>query len=52
MKTLNNEIIILSATGVVTIGGKQLIFDNNTAMYNMLQWYDVKELALIYFRYV
>ena len=52
MKTLNNKIIILSATGVVTIGGKQLIFDNNTAMDDILQWRDVKEFALIYFRYI
>ena len=50
MKTFKYGVIILLATGVVTIGGKQLIFSSETIIDDILLWCNMKELVLIYFR--
>ena len=49
MKTLKNDVIMLSAAGVVTIGGKWLIFSSKTIIDDILLWRDMNELALTYF---
>ena len=38
MKTFKNGVIILSAAGVTTIGGKQFIFGSKTIIDDILLW--------------
>ena len=52
LKKYNGEDIQLSVAGVVAIDGKSLIYGSKTIIDDILLWYDVKVLTLLYFRYV
>ena len=52
LKIMNEKEIQLSATGVVTMGIKTLVFGSNTIINDILLWCNMKDLTLLYFRCV
>ena len=49
MKTYEGNVIVLSAAGIITIGGKKIVFSSKTIIDDISLWYDVKPLTLVYF---
>ena len=48
-RTFLGKDIVLSAAGIVTIDGQCLIFGSKNIINNILLWYNVKELIILYF---
>ena len=49
LKTFNSNLIALSASGILNIGNKAIVFDSKIIIDDILLWCNIKKLIVSYF---